>query len=101
MEVIIMSIAADLLKASHIGIREFKGLLTAKSLKEPLIITDRGIPISVSLPYSDVIELVDILEEIADPKTVSLVQEGRRTVKNGAKVIPAADLFKKMREHNR
>ena len=95
-----MSIAADLLKASHIGIREFKGQITAKSLKEPLVITDRGIPISVSLPYSDVVELVDILEEIADPKIVSLVQEGRRTIKNGAKIIPAADLFRKMRKNN-
>ena len=93
-----MSIAVDLLKTNHVGIRELKGHLTAKSLKEPLVITDRGIPISVSLPYSDVLELIDILEEVSDPKTMALVREGRQAVKNGAKAIPVANLFQKMRK---
>jgi len=95
-----MSIAIDLLKASHIGIRDLKEHLTKECLKETLVITDRGIPISVNIPYSDVLELVDILEEISDPQIIALVQEGRRAIKAGAKVIPAARLFKKMREAN-
>lgn len=92
-----MSIAADILKANYVGIRELKGHLTAKSLKEPLVITDRGIPISINLPYSDVLELVDLLEEMADPKTAALVQEGRHAIKKGAKGIPVSRVFSKMR----
>ncbi len=95
-----MSIAADLLKANHIEIRDLKEHLTREYLKETLVITERGIPISVNIPYFDVLELVDILEEISDPKIIALVQEGRHAIKRGAKVIPAAPLFKKMREAN-
>lgn len=92
-----MSIAVDILKASYIGIRELKGHLTAKSLKEPMVITDRGIPISINLPYSDVLELVDLLEEMADPAALALVQEGREAVKKGSHGIPVSKIFSKMR----
>lgn len=95
-----MGIAVDILKADHIGIRELKGHLTAKSLKEPLVITDRGVPISINLPYSDVLELVDLLDEMTDSHTEKLVKEGRQAVKSGAKGIPVSRLFKKMRTAN-
>ena len=94
-----VKIAMDLLKASHVGIRELKEQLTTKFLKEPLVITDRGIPISVNLPYSDVIELIDILDEIADSDTVKTVQEGREAIKSGAKGIPITNLFKRIKEN--
>jgi len=58
-----MGIATDLLKADHIGIRELKKKLSASFLKKPLIITDRRMPVSVNLPYSDMLELIDILDE--------------------------------------
>lgn len=92
-----MRIATDLLKAAHIGIRELKGHLTAESLKEPLIITDRGVPISINLPYSDILELVDILDEMTDSHTEKLVKESRRAVRSGAKGLSVSRLFKKMR----
>ena len=96
-----MHIATDLLKASHIGIRDLKGQLTTKFLQTPLIITDRGIPISVNLPYSDLLELVDILDEIADVETVKTVQEGRQATKAGAKGISVSYLFKRIRENRK
>lgn len=78
-----MSIATDLLKAQHIGIRDLKEHLSTRVLNEPLIITDRGTPVSVNLPYSDVLELVDILDEISDSKTIETVLEGREAIKEG------------------
>jgi len=92
-----MSIATDLLKAHRIGIRNLKEHLSTKFLSEILVITDRGTPISVNLPYSDVLELMDILDELADLETVATIGEGRRAIKAEAKGIPVSNLFDRIR----
>ncbi|MDI6751435.1 MAG: hypothetical protein QME07_01040 [bacterium] len=51
--------------------------MSTKLLDEVLIITDRGTPISVNLPYSDLLELVDIIDELSDSETIASVQEGK------------------------
>jgi len=91
-----MSVATDLLKAHHIGIRDLKGHLSTSFLNEILVITDRGTPVSVNLPYSDVLELVEILDELSDPETIATIQEGRKAIKTGTKGIPVANLFSKI-----
>ena len=96
-----MSIAYDLLKANHVGIRDLKEHLSTELLKSLLVITDRGTPISVNLPYSDVLELVDILDELADLETIQTVSEGRKAIKAGAKGVPVSNLFKRIRAHRR
>lgn len=93
-----MSITSDLLKAHRVGVRELKEHLSKKFLKKPLIITSRGNPISVNLPYQDVIELVDILDEVSDAETVETVQEGRKAIKKGKKGIPASNLLNKFKK---
>lgn len=92
-----MSVATDLLKARHIGVRNLKEHLSTKFLKELLVITDRGTPVSVNVPYSDVLELTDILDELSDSETITTIQGGRKAVKAGAKGIPASNLFNKIR----
>lgn len=92
-----MSIAAELLKAPHIGIKDIKEHLSKRLLKDMLVITDRGAPLSVNLPYSDVLELADIMDELADLETLSAVQEGRKAIKEGAKGVPVIQLFKRIR----
>ena len=92
-----MSIATDLLKTRHVGIRDLKEHLTTELLHKPLIITDRGTPVSVNVPYSEMMEFLDILNEIEDTETVLTVQEGRKAIKAGAKGIPVSRLFKKIR----
>ncbi|MBU3933221.1 MAG: hypothetical protein KKH11_00945 [Candidatus Omnitrophica bacterium] len=92
-----MSIATDLLRAHRVGIRDLKEHLTTKLLHEPLIITDRGTPVSVNVPYLEMMEFLDILDEIEDIETVMTIQEGRKTIKAGAKGIPVSRLFKKIR----
>ena len=92
-----MSIATDLLKAHRIGIRDLKEHLSTKVLNEFLVITDRGIPVSVSLPYSDVLELVDILDELSELETIATIQEGRKAIETGTKGISVSNLFKRMK----
>ena len=92
-----MSVATDLLKANHVGIRDFKEHLSGEFLNETLVITDRGTPVSVNLPYSDVLELMDILDELSDPGTVKAVQEGRKAIKAGAEGIPVSKVFDRIR----
>ncbi len=92
-----MSISSSLLKARHIGIRDLKGRLSTKFLNGIMIITDRGLPISVNLPYSDILELVDIVDELSDSNTIKTVLEGRTAVKKGTKGVSVSDLFKKLR----
>ena len=92
-----MSIAIDVLKAEHVGIRDFKEHLSTKVLSDLLVITDRGIPVSVNLPYSDMLELVDVVDELSDMGTIKNVQEGRKAIASGAKGVPVSNLFKKVR----
>lgn len=92
-----MSIAADLLRADRIGIRDLKEHISTKSLNALLIITDRGTPVSVNMPYSDLLELVDILDELSDPGVLKTIQEGRKATEAGAKGISAARLFNRIR----
>lgn len=95
--VLIMNIASALLRAHHIGIRDLKEHLSAKYLDELLVITDRGNPVSVTMPYSDVLELVDIFEELSDPETLRCIREGRKAIKGEAKGIPVSRLFNKIK----
>ena len=84
-----MDIALNLLKAPHIGIREFKERISSLlNQRKTLILTDHGEPSSVLVPYADMLELLDILEEINDPKTRLLIEAGRKSIKQGSKGIP-------------
>ena len=84
-----MAMALDLLRAPHIGIREFKDKISSLvNRRKTLILTDHGEPSSVLIPYQDMLELIDILEEIHDPKARSLVTSGRKSVKQGVEGIP-------------
>ena len=91
-----MSIAVDLLKSEHIGIRDLKEHISSVlKRKKTFIVTDRGVPVNVILPYSDIVELADIMEELSEPKTLEAVREGRLAVKSGSKGVLVSRLFGK------
>ncbi len=94
-----MTTATELLKAEHIGVREFKEHVSADSLKKIAVITDHGKPISVNLPYEEVLELVDILDELRDAEALSAVASGRKSIKEGQKGISVSKLFRKIKPH--
>lgn len=96
-----MSVATDLLKAHRVGVRNLKEHLSTELLNKILVITDRGIPISVNLPYSEMLEFLDLLDEIEDTETIMTVQEARKAIKAGAKGIPVSRLFKRIRARRR
>jgi PHD/YefM family antitoxin component YafN of YafNO toxin-antitoxin module len=91
-----MTISNALLRAKSIGVRNFRdGASRFIRRHEFLIITERGAPASVLLPYNDVLEIVDILEELEDRKTVKTIAEGRRAIRKGAKGIPVSKALKR------
>ncbi len=93
-----MNIAAGLLKAPHIGVRDLKeNLSKLLQSKNTLIITDRGQPVDVIVPYNEMMYLIDIIDEITDPETLTTVLEGKKAVKAGSKGVPVSGLFKAVR----
>lgn len=93
-----MGIAINLLKAPHVGVRDLKENLSRFLRgKAPLVITDHGQPVDVILPYADMMNLVEIIDEITDPRTTKTVLEGKKAVKAGAKGVAVSGLFKAIR----
>jgi prevent-host-death family protein len=94
-----MTLATILLKAPHIGVRKFKARLS-KFLKSgnPLIITERGVPIEVIIPYAEAIEMVDLIDESTDLVTLKAVEEGRAAIKAKRKGVSVLRLFSKVRK---
>lgn len=90
--------ALDILKAPHVGVRDLKEKLS-KYLKDerPLIVTERGTPKKVIVPYDEMIEVLEILDELSDREALQTVQEGRKAIAAGAKGVPVSKLFKRIR----
>lgn len=96
-----MDFAVELIKASHVGIKQMKANITREFLKNFMVITDRGRPISVNLPYSDVEELVDIFEELSDNVALAAVLEARKARKTGGKGISVLKAFEDFRKKHK
>ena len=94
-----MTLATILLKAPHIGIRQFKTSLS-RFLKggNPLIITERGVPVEVVIPYAEAIEMVDLIDEATDLETLKAVAEGRKAIKAKKEGVSVLSLFSKVRK---
>ena len=97
-----MTIANALLKARSVGIRNFRNKLSKFIGKHELfIVTEHGQPASVLLPYEDMLEIVDVLDELQDKETLKTILEGRKAIKSGRKGLLASTLFKKKRAKNK
>jgi prevent-host-death family protein len=89
-----MNIATEILKSEHVGIRELKKHLSEYINEEKLIVvTKRGKPVEVLLPYEDLLELTDIIDELSDPDALQLVSEGRKAIKKGNKGISVKEII--------
>ncbi len=93
-----MSIATNILKSPHVGVRDLKIHLSSFLKKGSLVVTDRGVPVNVILPYADAIELLDMLDEVTDAETVKTIRKGRKAISAGAKGIPVSDVFRKIKK---
>ena len=93
-----MSLSINLLKADRIGVRDLREHLSARLKRnKPLIVTDHGNPTKVIISYSDLLEIIEVLDELQDAEVLRTIQEGRAAVKTGAKGIPVSNLFQKIR----
>ncbi len=87
-----MTTSLSLLRAPHVGVREFKENISSFLKKHKLlIVTDHGEPTRVVVPYNDMLEILDIIEEVNDVEIASLVKEGRQAIQAGSKGIPVFD----------
>ena len=94
-----MTIAQVLLRAKNIGVRNVRDTLSKLvRTKQLCVITEHGQPASVLLPYDDMLELADIMDELQDEKTIQAVLEGRKAIARGAKGIDVEEAFKQVRK---
>ncbi len=93
----------DLLKSDYIGIREFRDHLCKIFKKEgkPVVITDRGHPVKVLLPYDDMVELLEFLDEVSDPDTIKNMQEGMEAIESNSKGTSFSSVYKTRRSKGR
>ena len=87
---------AGLLRARHVGIRELKDHLS-ELLEEgkPLVATDHGNPKYFLVPYEEMAELVEMMDELSDIRLVSQVKEAREEYRAG-KWKPVSGLWKRL-----
>jgi PHD/YefM family antitoxin component YafN of YafNO toxin-antitoxin module len=92
-----MSLAINLLRAEPIGVRELKNHLSAVLKRhEPRVVTDHNQPRYILVPYDDMIELAEILDELSDPKLLKQVAEGREGYEE-RRSVPLESLAKSLK----
>lgn len=93
-----MTTSQALLKAKQIGVRNCKNKLSSviKS-NEIFIVTEYGHPKSYILPYEDMAEIADILEEMQDKNLMRTVKEARQAIRSRKRGIPVIDVIKRVR----
>jgi len=88
---------SEMLHATHMGVRELKNNLPGVlHSKKPVVATEHGKPTYFLLPYDEMVEIMEMLEEARDAEVVSLVREGRVAYAKGG-WTPASKLWKKLR----
>jgi len=93
-----MTIAQALLRAKNVGIRNAKNKLSKLIKKHELwIITEHGTPTSALLPYDDLLDLADVIDELQDKDAIEAVIEGRKAIKSKLKGRSVMSAFKKLK----
>jgi PHD/YefM family antitoxin component YafN of YafNO toxin-antitoxin module len=84
-----MTASKALLRAKNVGVRNFRNGVS-RFVREHafLVITEHGRPESVLMPYNDMLEIVDVLEELEDRQALKTIAAGRKAIRRGAKGIP-------------
>ncbi len=94
-----MTVARALLNAKSVGVRRLKNRLSRFINKNELfIVTEYGSPAGVYVPYEEMMEIVDVLDELQDREAIEAVAEGRRAIMAKRKGISVSKVFKKIRK---
>ena len=91
-----MSTSNLLLKAKPVNIRKAQAQLSKLiRSKSPSMVLSHGKPVSFLVPYEDMLDLVETLDELKDKKLLGEVERARKEYAQG-KAVPAERLLKKM-----
>ena len=91
-----MSSTNLLRKAKPVNVREAQARLSKLiRLKVPSMVLSHGKPVSFLVPYDDMLDLVESLDELKDKKLLGEIARARAEYAEG-KAVPAERLFKKM-----
>jgi len=87
---------SQMLRAPHIGVKELKNNLSMLfKTHKPIIATDRGQPAYVLVPYADMVEMMELMEEAKDAGLVAEIKAARQAYAKGG-WAPVADMWKKL-----
>ena len=91
-----MTALSFLRKAKPVNVREAQARLSQliKS-KSPSMVVSHGKPVSFLVPYEEMLDLVELLDELKDRKLLEEIARARADYAKG-KSVPAERLFRKM-----
>ncbi len=93
---ITMSATNFLQKAKPVNVCEAQAQLSKLiRSKTSIMILSHGKPVSFLVPYEDMLDLVETLDELKDKKLLEEIERARKKYAKG-KAVPAGHLFKKM-----
>lgn len=89
--------ASSLLRnAKPVNVREAQAQLSKLiRSKSPSMVLSHGKPVSFLVPYEDMLDLVETLDELKDKKLLGEIERARTEYAQG-KQVPAEHLFKKL-----
>lgn len=91
-----MTAASLLRKAKPVNVREAQAQLSKLiRSKSPSMVLSHGKPVSFLIPYEEMLDLVDTLDELKNKKLLSEIERARTEYRQG-KAVPAERVFKKM-----
>ena len=91
-----MTVASLLRKAKPVNVREAQAKLSRLiRSKSPSMVLSHGKPVSFLIPYEEMLDLVDMLDELKDTKLLEEIARARVEYAKG-KAVPAERLFRKM-----
>ena len=91
-----MSATSLVRKAKPVNVRDAQAQLSKLiRSKTPTMVLSHGKPVSFLVPYEDMLNFVDTLDELKDKKLLREIERAR--IEYGqAKAVPAGRLFRKM-----
>jgi antitoxin (DNA-binding transcriptional repressor) of toxin-antitoxin stability system len=96
MEVAIMTTTSLLRKAKPVNVREAQAKLSQLiSSKMPSLVLSHGKPVSFLVPYDEMLNLLEMLEELKDQKLLKEIALARSEHAQG-KAVPVERLLGKM-----
>lgn len=91
-----MTTAALLRNAKPVNVREAQAKLSQLiRSKSPSMVLSHGKPVSFLVPYEEMLDLVEMLDELKDTKLLRELARARAEYA-GRKAVPAERLFRKM-----